>query len=189
MTRGSIKRELRKKRKRKATFKEFPILLRHEARQMAPAHFNNVRRLLALNIFRRIVRRSPVDRGTYRASHNVSVGRISRKTPKRGKKHVSGAGATTQEEMRALRGLRHLREVDTRSSIFLSTNLPYSGVIEHGEYPDPPKRGSYVRRGRPGAPGWFVLSRGGFSRQAPRGVYGISTRESVRELAAGGGTR
>ena len=72
------------------------------------------------------------------------------------------------------------------AQLSIVSDPPGAEVIENGGYPTPVKRGSYVRQGRPGAPGYFILSAGGFSRQAPRGVYRVSVAEVVAKFRAGG---
>lgn len=159
-----------------------------------PAHYNTVRRRFVLGVFERVIKRSPVDRGFYRGSHNTSVGGPSKASAAEGKrsKAKSGAKVRKYESKRAERGVKMKGDGATRAQmgqdIWLTTNLPYSTVIEHGGYPTPVKKGSYVKKGRPDGPGWVKLSEGGYSRQAPRGVYRVSVKDEIKGFRAEMGT-
>jgi hypothetical protein len=181
-SRAELKAGLRKSHTVRTDLDGLSKHLKVTVKRDLPIHYNTVRKLLVIDTFGRVILRSPVDEGLYRASHTVSVRLFRARTPRSGARASQGAAMTASEEARGFAGLVSLADADVGSAIWLGTNMPQSQVIEHGEYPDPPKRGSYIRRGRPGAPGYFKLSKGGFSRQAPRGVYGISTTEAVRAL-------
>ena len=49
--------------------------------------------------------------------------------------------------------------------IYLTNNLPYIGTLEYGGFPDPVKKGSYIKKSK----SYEKLSSGGFSKQAPNG--------------------
>lgn len=108
-------------------------------------------RTLTLKIYAQIIRRSPVGRsGFYRASHNISVNAKDLSVP-----------TTAQVSPNILGGLRGIQEGDT---VWITTNLPYSEVIEHGLWGEGPK------------------TVGGFSRQAPQGVYRVSIESVLGEF-------
>jgi hypothetical protein len=151
-----------------------------------PLEIVTFKKFVALQLYRAIIKRSPVDRGFYRASHNVSVDARLLTTPKVPVKKKQGSHVSGRELAEFYKGLSSLSELKPDQDIWITSNLPYSRVIEYGGYPTNPVQGSYVRRGRPGAPGYFILSQGGFSRQAPMGVYRISAKEVVTKLKAGG---
>lgn len=61
---------------------------------------------------------------------------------------------------------------------FLTNNSIVAVVLEYGLYPNPPKLGTYLRkgqmkRGRVG-PGYFKFSINGYSEMSPRGMVGLS---------------
>jgi len=157
-------------------------------KSVMPQYYNDVRRLFTLNVLGRIIERSPVDRGFYRFSHNTSVGRPDTSVPEKRSRAKTGATARKYEMAPGERGLKMVAGGATQAAmaqdLWITTNLPYSPVIENGGYPDPPTKGSYVKRGRPGGPGWHILSTGGYSRQAPRGVYRVSVKDEVKSFNA-----
>lgn len=54
-------------------------------------------------------------------------------------------------------------------SIYIENNLPYINTLEYGGYPDPVKKGTYEK-----GTGYVIKSRGGFSKQAPHGMVGLT---------------
>lgn len=67
----------------------------------------------------------------------------------------------------------------SRKSLFLFNNSPYGRVIEFGGYPQPVKKGTYVR-GR----GYEKRSQGGYSKQAPGGHVRKGFRDFRNRLRA-----
>lgn len=66
----------------------------------------------------------------------------------------------------------------TKGDAFLTNNSIVALVLEYGLYPNPPKLGTYLRkgqakRGRVG-PGYFKFSFNGYSDIAPRGMVGVA---------------
>ncbi len=53
------------------------------------------------------------------------------------------------------------------SIVYIQTNAPYATAIEFGQYPNPVKKGSYDKKAKK----YVIKSVGGFSQQAPQGVY------------------
>lgn len=100
--------------------------------------------------------RSPVDKGSYRFSHIVSINTEDYST-KQGKGDPIQAAAGT---------IALFKLGDTA---YIQNNTPYGDVIEYGGYPDPVKNGSWVK-----GKGYIKKSVGGFSRQAPNGVYTLA---------------
>lgn len=110
---------------------------------------------IAGEALQQVMTRSPVDEGTYRLSHIVSVNTEDHSAKGNGDPIQSGAAAISQFKL--------------GDKIYIQTNSPYGSVIEYGGYPNPPKKGSYVK-----GKGHVVKSSGGFSRQAPNGVYTLA---------------
>lgn len=52
--------------------------------------------------------------------------------------------------------------------VYIQNNLPYAAVIEYGGYPNPPKKGTKTT--------------GGYSKQAPRGVYNVAFLSTVAQF-------
>jgi hypothetical protein len=131
-------------------------------------------RAIEIALFSAIIKATPVDTGRARGNWQASIDRpeysaIEREDPQGtaaiadmiGK--IGGAGVVT----------------------WLSNNLPYIEVLEYGQYPNPPKRGTRVKGG-----GYEVRTVGGFSRQAPAGMVRINMAridQLVREALGSGG--
>lgn len=127
----------------------------------------------------RVLMRSPVDTGRFRANWQYGYG-------------VQPEGALEDSYDLSENG------VDTRDGIvgqiergvgihYLVNNLPYAEVIEYGYYPNPPEKGTYVKKGvsKYGitGPGYVQRSAEGFSKQAPKGVARITFEEVANELS------
>ena len=116
-----------------------------------------------LKLFANIVKRSPVDTGTYRASHCIASGMVSSEGGVEAG-FTGGASAATQVAMnKSLAWRWHLGD----GSITIFNNAPYAEVIEFGGF-----KGSGPK-----------IS-GGFSIQAPQGVYALSMAEFNEIFAA-----
>lgn len=106
-------------------------------------------RTFAIDCYNNVVALSPVDTGAYRRSHHISIGAPS----------MAQTGAGIGAIMGIAKG--------NYPTIYIQTNSPYAGVLEFGGYPNPVKRGTW-RKDK----GYYeVRSIGGFSIQAPSGVY------------------
>lgn len=126
------------------------------------AEMEVVARKVVFELFRRVVLKTPVDTG--RARGNWQVG--------------TAVGNGTTEELDKGGG-KTIGKVAAFASTFpigsvawIYNNLPYIHTLEYGGYPNPPKRGSYVK-----GKGFVVKSEGGFSRQAPQGMVRVTAME------------
>ena len=54
-----------------------------------------------------------------------------------------------------------------QKSLYMFNNSEYAGIAEKGGYPKNPKKGTYWRKSKR----WEIRSRGGYSKQAPRGFF------------------
>lgn len=119
-----------------------------------------------------VILRMPVDTGRARSSVNVSIGTPDRSAP------PEGSYSPTPPALDEARGtLRTLRPYQT---VWITSALVYVPILEFGGYPDPVQRGTYDRAlGR-----YVVKSAGGFSKQAPQGMFGITFRE-IQALLGG----
>lgn len=137
---------------------------------------------IGFEALKRIVNRTPVDTGRARGNWQVSAG-----APIETELDVTDkAGGDTRSA-----GLAALQKADAYATTYISNNLPYIVVLEQGEYPNPPKQGSPIRARdlpRRGAGKvrralklsgirFIVKSAGGFSRQAPLGMVGVTVSE------------
>ena len=138
-----------------------------------------VMRVVSLRVFSKIVKRTPVDSGTARASWMISINSIAPEiTVTLSKaKGVNSKSAATSIAMRQNAKLRQLTGYDV---VCISNNTPYIRKLEYGGYPNPPKKGSIDIRTKK----FRKKTTGGFSIQAPRGMARISLEEMNAEIIA-----
>jgi hypothetical protein len=123
---------------------------------MRRIEINTVRRLdllgrkIALELFRRVIYKTPVDSGRARANWQVTIGSAASGTVEI---DDTNGTATMTRATAASRGFR------AGDIIYLTNNLPYIMKLEEGGYPDGPK------------------TVGGFSRQAPAGMVALTVQE------------
>lgn len=103
-----------------------------------------------------VVVRSPVDKGSYRFSHIVSINTEDYSTKQ-------GNGDPVQAAVGTIASFK------LGDKAYIQNNTPYGDVIEYGGYPDPVQKGTWVK-----GKGYIKKSEGGFSRQAPNGVYTLA---------------
>jgi hypothetical protein len=111
-----------------------------------------VARKVALELFRRVIFKTPVDKGRARANWQASLGSPATGTVDATDKTKSG-GPTFRTVVAASAGFK------VGDTIYLANNLPYIRKLEEGGYPDGPK------------------TVGGFSRQAPAGMVALTVQE------------
>jgi hypothetical protein len=142
-------------------------------------------RAVVIELLRMVIMRTPVDTGRAASSWNVRGGEADEWVP------AVGITATREEALSA--AMSRLSSVDFGGAdIFtLYSNLEYIHVLEFGLYPNPPKKGSYVK-----GQGYVIKSEGGYSKQAPAGMVRISVAElevrieyAIRAAAQTGGSR
>lgn len=122
---------------------------------------------VTLALFRGVILGSPVDTGRFRGNWQTSVG-----APAEGAlEAVDPSGSAAIANVIANMG-------GAGSQTWMTNNLPYSEVLEFGEYPDPPKRGTWVKaagKGKRRVAGHFeIRSIGGYSKQAPAGMVRLN---------------
>lgn len=133
----------------------------------------DVVRAVALQMDREVVLKTPVDTGRARANWAVELNGLPENyNLKSGTRTGTRVGDRTPALGEARQVIRRAKAGDT---IYIVNGLPYIRVLEYGEYPSPPKRGSRVK-GR-----YVVKSQGGYSRQAPQGMVRI-TVERFQEI-------
>ena len=136
--------------------------------------FVDVLRMTAIELFSRIVLRSPVDTGRFRNNWVLGYGSINYTTTKTTDPDGRNAVSRIQSS---------LKTADAGGTIYFTNSLPYGAVLEYGLYPNPPKAGSKKR----GEAGIAVHVSGGYSMQAPSGMVRITAEEfaeSVRKAIA-----
>lgn len=135
-----------------------------ELAKRANKDIETVVRTAVLIIFERVIMRSPVDTGRFRANWVASFGNPSTETKDAVDRNGAGTVKTMQDAVLsyAVGGL-----------FYLCNSLPYALVLEYGRYPNPPKFGSKKR----GETEKTIHVVNGFSKQAPQGMVRLSARE------------
>jgi hypothetical protein len=105
---------------------------------------------VALEIFRRVIFKTPVDLGGARANWQASIGSPASGTLDT----VDKDGNATVAKANAV-----IAAAKSGDTIYLANNLEYIVKLEDGGYPDGPK------------------TVGGFSRQAPAGMVALTVQE------------
>lgn len=134
--------------------------------ERAKSDVMSVVRMVALELFTRIVLRSPVDTGRFRANWAVGYGAPNMAVGS----HTDKGGAATIAAINA-----GVLSMPVGGIIYLTNSLPYAASLEYGLYPDPPKMGSKKR----GEDGYAVHVIGGYSMQAPSGMVRLTATEFV----------
>lgn len=132
-------------------------------------------RLSTIEIFKRVIMRTPVDSGRARGNWISAYG-----TPK-----VSFADeAKDKDGSFTIAGMKgDVMAFPIGGIMYLTNSLPYIHVLEYGLYPNPPKLGSRKR----GEPDYTIHVSGGYSMQAPNGMVRVTIIEfdaAVKKLIA-----
>ncbi len=122
---------------------------------------------ITMRIFRDIVNLSPVDTGSYRASHQIAFNTPSDEVVNMGGESKSNKRASRTKALEQLRKLKILGVIKTADIIWISNNQPYAEKIEFGGYNDGPK----VKGGYP-------------SQMQAKGVYKIALQNAERSVQA-----
>lgn len=145
-------------------------------------------RRTCLGVHATAVKTSPVDTGAYCASHSIcNEPDYSEDKDVKEESEVTPSGAEAMAKMNVIGWTWSFGD----GNIVLFNNQPYAEVLEFGGYPNPPKKGSWVKSGfsRVGkggkvhkSGGYEIRSSGGFSKQAPRGIYTVALETASLEL-------
>jgi len=117
-------------------------------------------RLSTMEMFGRVLFRSPVDTGRFRANWNASYGAMD---------------TTVSEETADPRAKVHnaILSFPVGGIVYLANSLPYAMTLEYGLYPNPAKYGSKKRGERRAT----IHTAGGYSMQAPHGMVRLTAAE------------
>jgi hypothetical protein len=121
-------------------------------------------RRITLKLFTQIITDTPVDTGRARGNWMTTV-----EAPAKGVvDRLDPDGTAAIAEVSANMG-------GAGKITYLTNNLPYIAKLEFGGYPDPVKRGSWIKRSRHSGEGHYeILSIGGYSKQSPAGMVRIN---------------
>jgi hypothetical protein len=142
-------------------------------------------RAIVTALLTKIIMRTPIDTGRAAASWMVRAGEPDSFVPPEGTLQTrEGAVQAALESVKAV-------DFGGADIFWIYSNLPYIAVLEYGLYPNPPKKGSYVK-----GEGYVIKSAEGYSKQAPSGMVRISLAETevqieyiIRADLAQGGAR
>lgn len=115
-------------------------------------------REIAIDTLQGVILQSPVDTGAFRASHRLSVNQPDMTF--KGSEKDKGGGSTISK------GTSVLSRLVPYSTVYIQTNAPYAAKIEFG---------GFTARAE------TDKTSGGYSRQAPQGVYGLTFNYIVQK--------
>ncbi|QRF07524.1 hypothetical protein [Acinetobacter pittii] len=115
-------------------------------------------RKIVLDTLQGVILQSPVDTGSFRASHRVSINQPDMSFNKADK---DKGGSTTISKGRSL-----LSSLVPFSTVYIQTNAPYATKIEFGGFTTKSETDK---------------TSGGYSKQAPQGVYGLTFNYIVQK--------
>lgn len=132
---------------------------------------------VSLDLFKKVILKTPVDTGRARGNWMFGINTIPT--------DVSDDAKGNESLRNVITGLKGVKLGDTT---VLANSVEYIGFLEYGGYPNPPKKGSWIkgtgkkskRTGKylkGGAGKWVIKSDGGYSKQAPQGMVRISIEE------------
>jgi hypothetical protein len=126
--------------------------------------FEDVARMTCIELFSRVVLRSPVDTGRFRANWQLSYASIDTSV-------TTSTDETGNDKIAQIRATA--AEFKLGQILYFTNSLPYAAVLEYGLYPNPPEEGSKKR----GEAGKAVHVVGGYSMQAPQGMVRVTVIE------------
>ena len=130
-------------------------------------------------IWGNIIKETPVDDGFARGGWVVTSGSPSRKKIKRKTVEDVSLKISTLSVFPRKKGILSGLSIGSPKKWFLTNNIPYIVKLEYGEYPNPVKRGTYVK-----GKGYEVRSVGGYSQIAPKGMVRKNMVKWPRALKA-----
>jgi hypothetical protein len=133
-------------------------------------NIEKVRRVYAFEILRRVIMRSPVDSGRFRSNWLTTINKETNET----KDTMDKSGNLAMKE-----GKVKIDDVKGDDTIIMQNNVSYGAKIEYGGFTKKPETAKTI---------------GGYSRQAPKGVVGVTMSQADQIFQAavnavkGGGT-
>lgn len=122
-----------------------------EFSKMIESDLTERQRAIALTALTGIVYQSPVDKGVFRGSHNLSIGQPDYNY------NPNNADKTGQATIS--KGISKLNGLVPFTTVYIQTNAPQAMKIEYGTFTEKPET---------------VKTINGYSKQAPKGLYGLT---------------
>lgn len=102
-------------------------------------------------------------------------------TPTTGSPGQSDHSARDKDGSETKNKAHQVAKTNIDGDFYLTSTCPYIRVLEYGEFPNPPKKGTYLKGGQTkdgvSGPGYNIFSQGGFSPQAPQGMVRITVAD------------
>lgn len=130
------------------------------------AKLDDVKRTFAFMLYSAVVKKTPVDTGRARGNWNVSVG------------SPDYSVSDTKTKTPKIQSPEQMPKAPGDAAIYIANNLPYIKTLEFGGYPSPVEKGTWVKKGKSGPGHYEIRSEGGFSKQAPQGMVGITVAKA-----------
>lgn len=134
---------------------------------------------LLVDIHAGVVYMTPTDYGHAQANWNVGINNVD----------LTDQPPDENPESIKQRVASIIKQVVVGDVIYISNNTDYIEVLDKGLYPNPPKKGTYLKKnqtkGSHTGPGYFKFSEGGYSKQARAGMVAVTLRrfEQLVEVA------
>lgn len=115
-----------------ASLKGFTIQLQEIADKIVPEKVVALQKWVAMNVFRKILFKTPVDKGFLRGSWNVSVGSPDYSVRKEPSRAVNGQDILPEEIQKMEAILTQIASAQVGAIIWISNAQPYVARIEFG---------------------------------------------------------
>jgi hypothetical protein len=127
-----------------------------------------VYKMAAIELFRQVILKTPVDTGRARSNWQTEIGRFTKDEI-----DVIKNNETIIAEM-----IEKINSGTLQDGFYMANNLPYIQKLEYGGYPKDPKQGSWDKNQKQ----FVIKTVHGFSKQAPQGMVRISIEQIKKDL-------
>jgi hypothetical protein len=97
---------------------------------IVPSTLVAFQKLLAFELYKRIMQKTPVDKGTLRGSWTVSIGTPSDENTGKQTSAADGQAMTASEQGHIDGALAQMAEMKLGNIVWINNSMPYVGVIE-----------------------------------------------------------
>ena len=121
----------------------FKLALKNFTEKELPKKFCQLMAWTAFEVYARVLKRTPVDKGFLRGSWTVSL-----RAPAFEKMKTDAKFDDKPSQGEIDKSKVALDPLKFGEKIFISNRMPYVLVVEFGGYPNPPKRGTHLKKGQ-----------------------------------------
>lgn len=148
---------------------EFNAALDKVAKELPQEQIQILQRAIAIEALSRVVLKTPVDFGTARGAWYLTIGEAPEGVANPNETTVSRSAQQVID-----RGMANLAQLEPFGIVYIGNIAPHIEVLEYGLFePENPGPSSDPRPSRRGQ----ILVIDGFSKQAPRGMLGVTLEE------------